>query len=133
VTEDFEMDATQTDDSSISEKSTRASGADAGRRAAGEDGDRLGGDAASQAGSADDGGETTPTIDGLVAQWRSELDGQTSIPATDVQDRLLDLWGALPENQARAEVERWLTETLARHLYQVEDITSRLDNVLSDR
>jgi len=106
VTQDFEIDETQKDDSGTP-------------RAA------LPGDGPEGA------GEATPTIDGLVAQWRAELDGQTSIPATDVQDRLLDLWGALPENEARAEVERWLTETLARQLYQVRDITDRLDSVLS--
>lgn len=76
-------------------------------------------------------GENT-TIDALVAEWRAELDGQTSISATTVQDRLLDLWGALPDSGPRAEIERWLTETLARHLYQAGDVTARLTSVLTD-
>jgi hypothetical protein len=71
-------------------------------------------------------------IDELVAAWKAELDGQVSVSASLVQDRLLDLWGYLPDSEARAHVERWLTETLARHLYTVSDIDSRLDQVLSD-
>ncbi len=70
-------------------------------------------------------------IDDLVASWKAELDGQVSVPATAVQDRLLDLWGHLPESDARGHVERWLTETLVRQLYTVSDIDARLDEVLS--
>jgi hypothetical protein len=114
VTEAFDMHETQTDDTATDETQTGNTPTDQTESAAGPV------------------SEATPTIDGLVAQWRVELDGQTSIPATNVQDRLLDLWGALPENQARAEIERWLTETLARQLYRVDDITARLDSVLAD-
>ncbi len=70
------------------------------------------------------------TIDTLVAEWRTELDGQISVSASTVQDHLLDLWGRLPEGNARAQVERWLTETLQRNLYQVADIDARLAGVL---
>jgi hypothetical protein len=52
------------------------------------------------------------------------------VPASDVQDHLLDLWGALDEGPARAEVERWLTETLRRNLYSVSDINDRLETLL---
>jgi hypothetical protein len=76
---------------------------------------------------ADAGAET---IDGLVAEWRAELDGQVSVSASTVQDHLLDLWGRLPEGDARDQVERWLTETLQRNLYQVSDIDARLAGVL---
>jgi hypothetical protein len=70
-------------------------------------------------------------IDELVAAWKDELDGQVSVSASVVQDRLLDLWGHLPESEARVRVERWLTETLVRQLYTVSDIDARLDQVLS--
>lgn len=83
-----------------------------------------------QGGGAEDK-DKSALIDTMVGEWRAELDGQTSIPATSVQDRLLDLWGALPESPTRAEVERWLTETLARHLYQADDVSARLESVLS--
>lgn len=71
-------------------------------------------------------------IDELVAEWKAELDGQVSVSASAVQDRLLDLWGHLGESDARARVERWLTETLVRQLYTVSDIDARLDQVLSN-
>ncbi|MCU4184913.1 hypothetical protein K6U06_11125 [Acidiferrimicrobium sp. IK] len=75
--------------------------------------------------------ETTPTLEPIISAWRSELDGQGSVSATDVQDRLLELWGHLPDGEVRSEIERWLTETLARHLYAAEDIDARLERVLA--
>ena len=73
----------------------------------------------------------TDAVEAFVAEWRLELANQSSISASHVQDRLLDLWGSLPESATRLEVERWLTETLERHLYAVNDIKSRLESVLS--
>ncbi len=69
-------------------------------------------------------------IESAVAAFRRQMDGQVSVSATVVQDGLLEIWGALPDGTARVEVERWLTETLNRHLYSVSDIDSRLDTVL---
>jgi hypothetical protein len=66
----------------------------------------------------------------VAEAWLDELADQISVPASDVQDHLLDLWGALDEGPARAEVERWLTETLRRHLYSVSDINERLETLL---
>jgi hypothetical protein len=71
------------------------------------------------------------SIETLVAEWKVELDGQQSVSATNVQDRLLDLWGQLPEGDTRAEIEQWLTETVQRHLYAVADIDARLQKVLA--
>jgi hypothetical protein len=79
-----------------------------------------------------DAQEITPTsIDAVIAAWRTQLDGQASVSATDVQDHLLELWGRLPEGERRAEIEQWLTETLARQLYAVDDIDARLNRVLA--
>jgi hypothetical protein len=69
--------------------------------------------------------------DAAVAAFRRQLEGQISVPASVVQDGLLDLWGLLPEGDTRAEVERWLTETLERNLYVVADIDARLSTVLT--
>ena len=66
-----------------------------------------------------------------VAAFRRQLEGQVSVPASVVQDGLLDLWGLLPEGETRSVVERWLTETLERNLYSVTDVDSRLDTVLA--
>jgi hypothetical protein len=68
----------------------------------------------------------------LVAEFRRQLDGQISVSASVVQDHLLDLWGLLPEGEIRAEVERWLTETLERSLYQVSDVDARLASVIPE-
>jgi hypothetical protein len=47
-----------------------------------------------------------------------------------VQDRLLDLWGLLDDGDTRRAVERWLTETLDRHLYMNDDLVSRLRSLV---
>jgi hypothetical protein len=66
----------------------------------------------------------------VVEAWSAQLSDRVSVPASDVQDHLLDLWGALDEGPARAAVERWLTETLRRNLYSVSDINERLETLL---
>ena len=71
-------------------------------------------------------------IETMVAEWKAELEGQQSVSASNVQDRLLDMWGQLPEGSVRSEIERWLTETVQRHLYAVADIDARLQRVLAD-
>jgi hypothetical protein len=71
-------------------------------------------------------------IEAAVSAFRRQLEGQVSVPASVVQDGLLDLWGHL-EGESRAIVERWLTETLERNLYAVSDIDSRLEAVLADQ
>lgn len=69
-------------------------------------------------------------VEPLVAAWRSELDGQVSVAASHVQDHLLDLWGLLPDGDARAQVELWLTETLERNLYVAAEVDDRLSRVI---
>jgi hypothetical protein len=76
-----------------------------------------------------DEGALTSAVD-VAEAWLAQLADQISVPASDVQDHLLDLWGALDEGPARAEVERWLTETLRRNLYSVSDINERLETLL---
>jgi hypothetical protein len=74
-------------------------------------------------------GALTSAVD-VAEAWLAQLSDRISVPASDVQDHLLDLWGALDEGPARAEVERWLTETLRRNLYSVSDINERLETLL---
>ena len=73
-----------------------------------------------------DANDTIDEVLPLLDSWRAELSGQTSVAATDVQDRLLDLWAQLPEGGRRSAVEAWLTETLSRHLYPVPELEERL-------
>lgn len=75
---------------------------------------------------------TQEDADTAIAAFRNQLEGQVSVPASVVQDCLLDLWDKLPEGEPRTEVERWLTETLERHLYVVSDVDARLESVFSD-
>jgi hypothetical protein len=70
------------------------------------------------------------SADEVAEAWLAELTDQIAVPASAVQDHLLDLWGALDEGPVRAEVERWLTETLRRNLYSVSDINERLEGLL---
>jgi hypothetical protein len=77
--------------------------------------------------------EAGDRTEAAVAAFRRQLEGQVSVPASVVQDGLLDLWGLLPEGDRRTVVERWLTETLERNLYSVTDVDSRLDTVLASQ
>jgi hypothetical protein len=69
------------------------------------------------------------TVDAKVAIWVTELGDRVSVSASKVQDGLFDLWGLLPEGDARRMVEIWLTETLERELYTTEDVIERLGRV----
>ena len=53
----------------------------------------------------DPGQSDANQIEAAVAAFRRQLDGQVSVPASVVQDCLLDLWGSLPEGDSRSEVE----------------------------
>ena len=75
--------------------------------------------------------DVSERIEAAVAAFRRQLEGQVSVPASVVQDGLLDIWGLLPEGDSRTVVERWLTETLERNLYSVTDVDSRLDAFLA--
>jgi hypothetical protein len=74
--------------------------------------------------------EQGPSAVEMAEAWLDELSDQIAVPASHVQDHLLDLWGAMDEGPARSEVESWLTETLRRNLYSVSDINERLETLL---
>ena len=69
------------------------------------------------------------TVDVKVETWVAQLGDRVSVSASKVQDGLFDLWGLLPEGDARRKVEEWLTETLERELYTTEDVIARLAQV----
>ncbi len=89
----------------------------------------VGGQPASVARGERPGGGAAGPVE-LAERWLAGLEGKVTVPASDVQDHLLDLWGALEEGPARSEVERWLTETLRRSMYSVPDINDRLEALL---
>jgi len=82
------------------------------------------------AGAAEAGAPPGGSAAEVAEAWLAELAGEMAVPALAVQDHLLDLWGVLDEGPARVEVERWLTETLLRHRYEVSDINGRLEALL---
>jgi hypothetical protein len=65
-------------------------------------------------------------VEATIEAWAAELADQVSLSASAVQDRLLDLWGVVPDGVIRREVESWLTETLQRNLYRSEEVIDRL-------
>jgi len=65
-------------------------------------------------------------LDAVIDAWIAELGDQLAVSASAVQDRLLDLWGILPEGETRRTVEDWLTETHHRELYTSADLVDRL-------
>jgi hypothetical protein len=84
----------------------------------------VGVDAADGATSESGDGELVTSAVEVAEAWLAQLSDQIAVPASDVQDHLLD------EGPAREEVERWLTETLRRNLYSVSDINERLETFL---
>jgi hypothetical protein len=80
-------------------------------------------------GNAEGVGVDQTTVDAKVESWVAELGDRVSISASKVQDGLFDVWGLLPEGDARRMVETWLTETLERELYTTEDVIERLGRV----
>jgi hypothetical protein len=69
------------------------------------------------------------SVEVAIESWVTELGDQVSVSASSVQDHLFDVWGLLPDGEARRMVAEWLTETLERHLYVTDDIIERLDQV----
>ena len=65
-------------------------------------------------------------LDAVIDAWIAELGDQLAVSASAVQDRLLDLWGILPEGETRRTVEDWLTETLHREFDTSAVLVDRL-------
>lgn len=62
-------------------------------------------------------------------QWRAETADAPLQSAQQVQDRLLDLYPALREFAVKAEVEKWLSLTRERSLFEVKEINELLDGI----
>lgn len=110
-------------------------GADAGAGDNGAVAREPGGEAAASLPGEEEAVGANPALPGpsaldVAEAWLAELADQVSVPASEVQDHLLDIWGALEDGPARVEVERWLTETLRRNLYSVSDVNERLGSLL---
>ena len=64
-----------------------------------------------------------------LEQWRAETADKPLQSAQQVQDRLLDLYPVLREFPVKVEVEKWLSLTRERSLFEGKEINELLDTV----
>lgn len=69
------------------------------------------------------------TLTQIMEDWRQAATGQAYFSASRVQERLFDLYGALPAGPARQLVEMWLTLTIERDLFSGGELVELLDDV----
>lgn len=73
---------------------------------------------------------TTPARE-QITEWRTVASDQTVLGARDVQDRLLDLYPAVKDSAASSSVQRYLTLTRERTLFDPSEIEQLLDEIES--
>ena len=64
-----------------------------------------------------------------LQQWRAETADKPLQSAQQVQDRLLDLYPVLREFPVKFEVEKWLSLTRERSLFEGKEINELLDGI----
>ncbi|HEX2849313.1 MAG TPA: hypothetical protein VHN98_02115 [Acidimicrobiales bacterium] len=64
-----------------------------------------------------------------LEQWRQETADKPLQSAQQVQDRLLDLYAALRAYPIVSEVEKWLSLTRERSIFDGKEITELLDEI----
>ncbi|MEJ7764356.1 MAG: hypothetical protein WKF86_02575 [Acidimicrobiales bacterium] len=67
----------------------------------------------------------TPQLDAFISRTERE----TSFGPAQLQDLLFDLWGAMKDTPAQAEIERWLTLTVERHLFAADEVRDALTTI----
>ena len=69
------------------------------------------------------------TINDQIEQWRAEVAERPLQSAQQVQDRLLDLYGAIKAYPVASQVEGWLKLSRERSLFENSEITELLDEI----
>ena len=69
------------------------------------------------------------TINDQIEQWRAEVAERPLQSAQQVQDRLLDLYGAIKAYPVASQVEGWLKLSRERSLFEDKEITELLDEI----
>lgn len=64
-----------------------------------------------------------------LEEWRQETADKPLQSAQQVQDRLLDLYAALRAYPVVSEVEKWLSLTRERSIFDGREITELLDEI----
>ena len=64
-----------------------------------------------------------------VEAWRRRLAEQAAFSASEVQDRLFDLYGPLEGSQTLDQIQTWLLLTRQRQLFSTEELSVFLDEI----
>jgi hypothetical protein len=71
------------------------------------------------------------TASAVIGAWRSRLSGQETFSASEVQDRLFDLYGELAGRPPVELLKPWLTLTRQRELFGARELEELLDEVVA--
>jgi hypothetical protein len=64
-----------------------------------------------------------------IYTWRRHLTDQTVVSASEVQDRLFDLYGDLEELPQLERLKPWLSLTVQREMFTAEELDGFLDEL----
>jgi CRISPR/Cas system CSM-associated protein Csm2 small subunit len=64
---------------------------------------------------------TTPALERIYT-WRRHLTDQTVVSASEVQDRLFDLYGDLEALPQLEKLKPWLSLTIQRDMFSAEEL-----------
>jgi hypothetical protein len=64
-----------------------------------------------------------------IDAWRARVSTQTAFSASEVQDRLFDLYGDLEGNSALEQVKDWLLLTRLRELFSADELGELLTEI----
>jgi hypothetical protein len=75
-----------------------------------------------------------PTAEALerIDTWRQRLSDQTVVSASEVQDRLFDLYGDLQPLPQLEKLKPWLSLTIQRELFSVDELQAFLSELEGD-
>ncbi len=74
---------------------------------------------------------TEPTTEALerIDSWKRRLSDQTIVSASEVQDRLFDLYGDLEPFPQLEKLKPWLSLTIHRELFTAEELDAFLNEL----
>jgi len=74
---------------------------------------------------------TTPALE-RIHTWRERLSDQTVVSASEVQDRLFDLYGDLQPLPQLEKLKPWLSLTIQRELFTADELDRFLAELNED-
>jgi hypothetical protein len=67
-----------------------------------------------------------------IDTWRQRLSDQTVVSASEVQDRLFDLYGDLQPFPQLEKIKPWISLTIQRELFSVDELEGLLSELQAD-